>query len=372
MSIELTVMSLDFDSDEPPLKQVFHKDEVSFGRSDDNDIVLPGEEVSTSHAKLSFEQANGHGPKLFITDLGSVNGTLVDNIPLEPHKRTELNSNQRILISGYLIKPKAVERTESEVISQAPQASTQQNITVDVEEAEPELPEKQAAFVLSADESTESLSAYAEFEADVVELENDVDDAESDSEEESLIKPANLEATQAEEEDVSTLSTKSFTTAEHSQVGDSDVIVFDFEAKKLCSISVSVNYKGLGLSDVNVSLGGQGSNLSNANGLVDFSDIEEGSKLEFNFAKAGYVLEPSKLALVIEDDQTIKVSALKLVSVRGKVQHRGMPLAGVKVNGGELGSTTTNAEGIYEFKNVVEGTPVNVSVEKEGFVFSRK
>ncbi len=52
------------------------------GRSSKCDVVIPHEGMSRQHCQIEF--ANG---EYFVTDLGSTNGVLIDNIKIEPHQR---------------------------------------------------------------------------------------------------------------------------------------------------------------------------------------------------------------------------------------------------------------------------------------------
>ena len=53
------------------------KDEVSLGRGEENDLVIPHASVSRAHARL-LRRDGGYE----LTDLNSTNGTFVDNQPL--------------------------------------------------------------------------------------------------------------------------------------------------------------------------------------------------------------------------------------------------------------------------------------------------
>ena len=57
----------------PPMTVPVSGREITFGRSEDNDVVLTAEEVSRVHARIVQK-----GGRLFITDLKSLNGTYVN------------------------------------------------------------------------------------------------------------------------------------------------------------------------------------------------------------------------------------------------------------------------------------------------------
>ena len=66
---------------------------VMVGQSADNDILLPEYTVSTQHASFSFDAAG-----MSITDLGSLNGTKVDGVLIEPLTPFRIKDQQQITI----------------------------------------------------------------------------------------------------------------------------------------------------------------------------------------------------------------------------------------------------------------------------------
>ena len=66
---------------------------VIVGRSPDCDLVIPHKSISRTHLKI-----NKQGQSFFITDLGSSNGTKINNLPLEPQKRYELKAKDELTI----------------------------------------------------------------------------------------------------------------------------------------------------------------------------------------------------------------------------------------------------------------------------------
>ncbi|MGB1012835.1 MAG: FHA domain-containing protein [Nannocystaceae bacterium] len=85
-------------------------DNFVVGRSGDADLVLADANVSRKHARIFAER-----DRLWITDLGSRNGTLINGVPQGRHC---LHGGDRIVLGGSLI---AVELRES---SELPDAST--------------------------------------------------------------------------------------------------------------------------------------------------------------------------------------------------------------------------------------------------------
>lgn len=64
----------------PPMRSV---DELTVGRMPSCDLVINDPSVSKEHARLRW---HGQTDSCTVMDLGSMNGTLVNGHPLEPHK----------------------------------------------------------------------------------------------------------------------------------------------------------------------------------------------------------------------------------------------------------------------------------------------
>jgi ABC-type multidrug transport system ATPase subunit/pSer/pThr/pTyr-binding forkhead associated (FHA) protein len=71
--------------------------ELTLGRADDNDVILDDPQVSGHHARLRFG-----GNRLQIMDLGSLNGTRLNDQPLSSRVPTPFMVGDRIQIAGFL------------------------------------------------------------------------------------------------------------------------------------------------------------------------------------------------------------------------------------------------------------------------------
>lgn len=103
------------------------EDKLSVGRGQDNDLVLGSKQVSRQHAELTVVD-----DKLMVQDLGSSNGTLVNDHKLEPHQPTALAAEDTVTFAAFSFrvnqvattptvaptliddKPQVVETTEAE------------------------------------------------------------------------------------------------------------------------------------------------------------------------------------------------------------------------------------------------------------------
>ncbi len=80
--------------------QVFDQEEVTIGRASSNDVALedPGRVVSSRHAEIRRK-----GDACVLVDIGSTNGTSVNEQPLVPRREYPLQEGDRILIGGFTL-----------------------------------------------------------------------------------------------------------------------------------------------------------------------------------------------------------------------------------------------------------------------------
>ncbi|MBV8865367.1 MAG: type III secretion system cytoplasmic ring protein SctQ [Acidobacteriaceae bacterium] len=74
-------------------KLAFQKDEVIIGREQNNDIVIPLPGVGRRHARITK-----NGAYYILEDLGSANGTYLNDTKLNPHESVRLSQGDRLLI----------------------------------------------------------------------------------------------------------------------------------------------------------------------------------------------------------------------------------------------------------------------------------
>lgn len=89
-----------------PVEQPLASGECVIGRAPDCDLVLNHEEVSRRHAALEMQEGS-----LWLTDLGSSNGTQILDMPLSPRQRTALPLNFTFTVGPYscMVAPKGTE-----------------------------------------------------------------------------------------------------------------------------------------------------------------------------------------------------------------------------------------------------------------------
>jgi hypothetical protein len=95
MPFRLTI----FEHDGPPRQQVLPRETVFFGRREDNDVVLPFTFVSSRHGRLFLREGS-----VFVEDMGSTNGTMVNGEPLTPMIARALKPDDRVQIDKIAIQ----------------------------------------------------------------------------------------------------------------------------------------------------------------------------------------------------------------------------------------------------------------------------
>lgn len=80
---------------------------VRIGRAAGNDVVIPDDSVSATHARLEFDQGAWR-----ITDLESTNGTYVEGIRLAPQVPTPLGYGASVRFGGIPLHFRAVETAD--------------------------------------------------------------------------------------------------------------------------------------------------------------------------------------------------------------------------------------------------------------------
>lgn len=72
---------------------------VSIGRTSDNDVVIPDESLSRRHATVAAT-GHGEGSPWQICDIGSTNGTFVDDVRLVRDTPVTLMTGSRVRLGG--------------------------------------------------------------------------------------------------------------------------------------------------------------------------------------------------------------------------------------------------------------------------------
>ena len=407
MAIQLTVMSLDFESIGRPSTTVFRKNELTLGRFPENDVVLNRPEVSGWHAKLRVEaqKSSANGATLYITDLGSSNGTMVENNALKPEIEIALHPNERIIIGNFLIKPQILgeeseeseESEEEESVNGSDEAGRKDmdlNQVLDMlgeEQLEeesgnndsgkrPEIdssffsdlgPEASSSpFSPSASSASETSRAHEHLSEDL----SSWPEASAYAETEEVMPGVDNPETETDVEETSTISASVLPAVSSAgamtkfQLDGMHVVDLNFEAVQIFAVRGSVLHKGLPLFGIEIEAGDLGHATSRSDGSFSFEKANEGTTYSVLAMKPGFIFEYENNAGVVNHDVAITIRATQLFSIRGTVLHRGKPLSGVKVDAVQLGSVTTGEDGSFVFASVPEGKEYRLTASKSGFL----
>jgi len=354
MDIELTIISLEEDQDVEPRTVVKRgQHELILGRYPENDLVLDKPDVSGQHAKLRLGQQDPEQqPTLYLTDLNSSNGTYLENDRLAAEVEVLVLPNERIRIGNYLIRPQLVQRDavldnsdstdELDPIDALTSMKEELQIAKDLMNIQPESEKELSELGLLT-----KASELKEFTPEPL-----LDDPLTNSSAKNGTKPEGEQAAQS------------------TTITAGEGLEINFVAQKLYSIRGKVVHNDKGLSKVTIDGGPLGIATTNRKGEFSFANVPESTSYDLTASKDGFTFSCDSAQGNIEEDLEVTVTAKKLMDVRGSVIRNGKPLEGVEIDAGPLGTAVTDKDGIYVFKDVPEGTEINLSAKKDGFLIS--
>lgn len=130
---------------------VDHK--LTVGRGQDNDVVLGSKQVSRQHAELTVVD-----DELLVQDLGSSNGTLVNDVRLEPHQPKSLVVDDVVTFAAFSFQVKQTQPVASAAVSSLePEVET---IEPEIETVEPEAIEPQTVEPIETAEIVEAPATH--------------------------------------------------------------------------------------------------------------------------------------------------------------------------------------------------------------------
>ena len=135
------------------------------------------------------------------------------------------------------------------------------------------------------------------------------------------------------------------------------------------TISGTVTIDGQPLAGVLIDGGIRGKRVSDSSGQYSFS-VAPNSTYSLTPLKNGYTFDQSSVSGTAATSATVNFAATVLrYTVRGRATAAGQAVAGATINGGALGTTTTDSSGNYSFANVPYGTSYVINISKNGYSF---
>ncbi len=386
MSIQVTIISLDFDSDEKPRTEGYDKEIINIGRADSNDIVLNSEDVSDFHAQIRVENYQG-SKKLYLTDLGTGKGTRLENISIDPNTEVSFEFNKRISIGSYLIKPihKSAESSSnsSELRKKfSTPRSTPSKVIVrsDLLKSPSEQPEitgqevkEEKVVVEETQKETPFIPTFKQAEAK--------DDFKSLYRKSQAKEKSGLRPVVRESEMIQIQMNNSYNQEE--QANKFEEIVKkqesdeskDFERKPTQKFDPKDTAKILENKDANFS---QTSVLSSNQELSSTSSFSSSSPSTPLSATSSSSVATDSMATELsiktegDDISDLDFEALELFTLSGKVQNKGKGLANISVDLGQTGKATTDYDGNFSIEDVEEDTSYEVVINDENYNFNYK
>ncbi len=146
-----------------------------------------------------------------------------------------------------------------------------------------------------------------------------------------------------------------------------DISDLNFDAVELYRLSGKVLHRGKPLAGATVEGEALGRLTTDSDGFFSFDNIEDGTTYSLTVSKEKFRFDNGRSKGVVSKDATVSFEAVKLVTIKGRIIHKGAPLAGVLVDGGPLGTTVTSEDGIYQFVDVPENTEYTIKASKPGY-----
>jgi len=375
MAIQISVMSIDPDAlGSPPETHTFGKHELTIGRAPSNDLVLDHPGVSGAHARIRV-YANSGEPVVYVTDLESTNGTIVGSKRLPPRIEIPVPLRDRIMVGSFIVKIAVVEPEQADLFDQITvEKLAPSDSLVESSAAQQLVPESEVVEGESVSSNLEDVEVVlSEFTRPVPTLESPKSEAKRVVEEVWSVTPEEHPAQEIKSVSIEEPVFEVQSVNESSEfVIDGDVEL-NFEAVQLLKIQGRITRKGSPVEGVRVSGGELGEVVTSSDGAFLFSDVLEGTRYTIKFSRHGYIFDASEVSGQLDaSSPALLVSARKLCTIKGRISHKGVPMSGVTVDGGPLGTTLTDADGHYVFQNVPEGTPYSLRASKDGFVFGMK
>lgn len=126
-----------------------------------------------------------------------------------------------------------------------------------------------------------------------------------------------------------------------------------------------------GIEGVIVNAGNLGSTKTAIDGSFVIADIPLGTLFSVSFEKDSFIFESSVWEGVASSESAlVKIRAIQLTSLTGRLLKAGKPLRGVEIEGGELGRVVTGQDGRYTFYNVREDMKASLAPSEDSKSFT--
>lgn len=398
MTIKLTIISVDPESDNLPTIEEFKQKEITIGRGENNDLKLDQDSVSSKHAVIAKEDDN----TLSIKDLGSANGTMIEGRTIEPNKKYHLKEKERIFIGDFLIKPTLVLDKNENTVKETNHTIVLNDVIQPKNESQEKSSFSNTDLSTIFEDSTTTQIDISKIDNDIFELNDDAFGKENNSNNDndylaqSILEEKNstdleqenninntleeiilnrnsiIEENKKEDDIVTILNSESHDDDDCSLIisgtaGD-ETFNIDLEAIKLLKLKGRCKRFGKGIQDVIVALNDK-KVISDKEGKFEFLEIEENSSILLTASKTGYIFEPKEFTSEMLEDTEVIFQGTKIFNILGKVIYKNSGLKDVKIINNLGKEIITSDDGSFVISNVSEGTKYTLNPQKENFIF---
>lgn len=279
----------------------YQKKEIVLGRLPSSDVVLDQAEIGSRHAIIRVDQQpESDRPKLFITDLGSSEGTLLGEEKLQAFREVELQVDKPLVIGKYKLQPTVIgDEVSLEDVSETKQTTDkpkQEGVSKPVINLETVHPEASGTMsttnIVDLDFDASRLVALsgrvihrgkplAGVRIDAGELGSFISDEEGKFR--TTEKPEETSYRVQASKDGYTFDQ---IVQEGTLENQSELV---FNAKQLLTISGCVRHKGKPFARVDIDAGGFGKTVTDDNGMYCINNVPEGSDFKIIARRDGYV-----------------------------------------------------------------------------------
>ncbi|MDO6462345.1 hypothetical protein Q4485_16670 [Granulosicoccaceae sp. 1_MG-2023] len=383
MGIELRITPLNAGRTGDITALAFDEAEITIGAYNDDTVKLDRALLQGCHARLSeqWDEEAGHY-RLILTNISGASIIMVNNSPLISDEYCLIDDMTEMRMGNYLVRARSslhegVQSAADNQLAAAPQAEETHNSAA-AEAMSAPLPEAgatQAATapqtpayepqVMQAAATTSPQTITASVDAAPVTTTESASMAAPESSRQQPVQTS-VQAPSAASSDRDATTTTVFDDI----AGNFAELNLDFDILRLCKIQGRIMHAGEPVADVLVDAGEHGQTRSDAHGLFCISGITEGAYYRLTLQHRDYQFhETADLAGRLDADSTVRVDAIKLIDVGGRIMHRGQPVAGIELDAGPFGQCVSDENGYYLFPRVPETARIQIRTRNSDYEF---
>ena len=152
--------------------------------------------------------------------------------------------------------------------------------------------------------------------------------------------------------------------------GNFSELSLDFDILRLCKLQGRIMHGEHPVANVIVEAGEHGHATTDLHGYFCIDGITEGSSYRLTLRHSDYQFHDSAdMAGVIGDDLSLRVNAIKLIDVAGRIMHRGKPVPGIELDAGPFGRSVSDENGYYVFPRVPETARIQIRALNSGYQY---